>query len=122
MSLSSLSSTQLERLVRLIKEKEALQSKLSSIERSLDSFGEGEPRVLNFSAGGKPRRRRRKTTLKDGILKKLHTAGKKGLTVSEMAQTLKANHGSVSVWFYTTGKNIKEIRKIGKAKYAYVSS
>ncbi len=122
MSLSSLSSTQLERLVRLVKERETLQSKLSSIERLLESFREGKPRVLNSSAGGKPRRRRRKAALKDGILKKLLTTGKKGLTVSELAQILKANHGSISAWFYTTGKKIKGIKKVGKAKYAYISS
>jgi hypothetical protein len=32
---------------------------------------------------------------------------------------LGAKRSSVSVWFYTTGKKIKGIKKVGKARFAY---
>jgi hypothetical protein len=38
-----------------------------------------------------------------------------------VAANLKAKPTSVSVWFYTTGKKIKGIKKIAPARYAYSS-
>jgi hypothetical protein len=39
--------------------------------------------------------------------------------VKELASALKAKPASVSIWFYTTGKKVKGIKKVGTAKYAY---
>jgi hypothetical protein len=66
--------------------------------------------------------RSRRGKLKEGLLKKLHAAGKEGLTVKELAASLKAKPASVAIWFYTTGKKVKGIKKIGRAKYAYISA
>ena len=41
------------------------------------------------------------------------------MIVKELAEDLKANPGSVSVWFYTTGKKIKGLKKMGPARYSY---
>jgi hypothetical protein len=120
MSLSSLTSAQLHRLIELIKEKEAIQSKLAQVERALSALEEGattNEKPLAKKRG--PRRRRRRTALKDALLKKLAAAGKAGLTVKELAASLNAKAASVSVWFYTTGKKIKGIKKVGKARFAY---
>jgi hypothetical protein len=119
MSLSSLSSTQLQHLIRLVKEKESLQTKLAQVERSLADMENGEVTKDEAPANKRGPRRRRRAALKDGILKKLQTAGKAGLTVSELATSLKAKPASVSVWFYTTGKKIKGIKKVGTARFAY---
>jgi hypothetical protein len=121
MSLSLLSSAQLQRVIELIKEKETLQAKLTQIEASLVALEKGHvSRGEVPGKGGRRRRRRRRVALKDGILKNLLAAGKKGMTVKELAASLRANPASVSVWFYTTGKKTKGIRKVGKAKFAYV--
>ena len=69
----------------------------------------------------KKRTARRGGKLKERLLKALEAAGKAGLTVKDLATNLKANPASVSVWFYTTGKKIKGIKKIGPAHYAYSS-
>jgi len=53
------------------------------------------------------------------LIKTLQAAGKKGLSVKELAVKLKAKSTSISVWFYTTGKKIKAIKKIGRARFAY---
>ena len=121
MSLSSLTSAQLHRLIELVKEKEALQAKLAQVERSLADLESGE--VTKDEAPNKrrgPRRGRRRAALKVGLLKTLQAAGKQGLSVKELAASLKAKPASVSVWFYTTGKKIKGIKKVGKARFAYI--
>ncbi len=53
MSLSSLSSAQLHRLIELVKEKESLQSKLAKVEIALAALDETEPQPkwLEPSAG-----------------------------------------------------------------------
>ena len=122
MSLSSLTSAQLHRLIELVKEKEALQNKLAQVERSLADLESGE--VTKDDAPAKrrgPRRGRRRAALKDGLLNALQAAGKDGLSVKELAASLKAKPASVSVWFYTTGKKIQGIKKVGKARFAYIA-
>ena len=122
MSLSSLTSAQLPRLIELVKEKEAIQAKLAQVERSLDGLQSGTPTNEKPPAKKRaPRRRRRRAALKDALLKKLAAAGKAGLTVKELAASLNAKPASVSVWFYTTGKKIKGIKKVGIARFAYAA-
>lgn len=120
MSLSSLTSAQLHQLIELVKEKEALQAKLAQVERSLSDLESGEVTKDEAPAKRRGPRRRRRVALKDGLLKTLQAAGKEGLSVKELAASLKAKPASVSVWFYTTGKKIKGIKKVGKARFAYI--
>jgi len=116
MSLSSLSSGQIRRIVKLVKKKAQIQAKLAQVERSLDALEGGK--VPEVKSGPKKRGRRRKS-LKDALLKKLKSAGKKGLKVKELAKSLKANPASFSVWIYTTGKKIKGIKKVGPGRFAF---
>ena len=121
MSLSSLTSAQLHQLIELVKEKEALQAKLAQVERSLAELESGKVRKDESLAKQRgPRRGRRRAALKVGLLKTLQAAGKDGLSVKELAASLKAKPASVSVWFYTTGKKIKGIKKVGKSRFAYI--
>jgi hypothetical protein len=119
MSLSSLSSAQLHRLIELVKEKEALQAKLAQVERSLAGLESGK--VAKDEAPAKQRGQRRRGGLKDALLTKLQAAGKDGLTVKELAASVNAKPTSVSTWFYTTGKTIKGIKKVGRTRFAYIA-
>jgi hypothetical protein len=121
MALTDLSSAQLERLVQLIKEKETLQARLDRVNHSLEALEGGDCTPESKAGGMKPRRRgrRRRGGLKNALLKSLEAAGKEGITVKELAEKLGAKPTSVSVWFYTTGKKIKGIKKVGKARFAY---
>jgi NADH/NAD ratio-sensing transcriptional regulator Rex len=67
-------------------------------------------------ATAKPRRRLKR--LKGRILKALQAAGADGITVKEIAAKVKVNPNNVFSWFYTTGKKIKGLKKIGEAKYS----
>jgi hypothetical protein len=122
MALSDLSSAQLQQLIGLVKEKESLQVQLGRVERTLDGLLAGNSAEQKTAGvkGPKIRRRRRRAALKDGLLKKLQAAGKAGLTIKELTASLRAKPGSVSVWFYTTGKKIKGIKKVGRARFAYL--
>jgi hypothetical protein len=120
MVLTALSSAQLERLVQLITEKEALQARLDQVNHSLEAFEKGDT-FSQSKARPWVRGRHRRGGLKDRLLKLLGAVGKAGMTVKELAEKSGAKYSSVSVWFYTTGKKIKGIKKVGKAKFAYIS-
>jgi hypothetical protein len=129
MSLSNLSSAQLAQLISLVKEKESLQTKLDRVDRALQSL-EGGGSVLK-KRGRKPGRpaavksavkqgmRKRGKRLKEPLLKALKGAGAGGITVKELAAKLKVKPSNIFSWFYTTGKKIKAIHKVGEAKYAF---
>ena len=123
MSLANLSSATLQRLVELITEKEAIQAKLVKIDNSIEALAGGSaPKESPVAVPTRKRSTRRRGKLKERLLAALDAAGAEGLTVKDLAAKLKAKPTSVSVWFYTTGKKIKGIKKVGRARFAYSSS
>jgi hypothetical protein len=130
MSFTNLSSAQIKRLIALIKTKESLQARMDRINSELQGLesGPGAPkrrgRKPGFKVGAKPGRkpgRKRGKRLKEPLLQALKSAGASGITVKELAAKLKVKPGNIFSWFYTTGKKIKEIKKVGEAKYAMSS-
>jgi hypothetical protein len=122
MSLSNLSSATLQRLVELVAEKERIQAELEKIQSSIEALATGSPsKAGRMTAGTTKRTTRRGKKLKERLLKALEAAGKEGMSVKALAVLLKAKPTSVAVWFYTTGKKIKGLKKIGRAHYAYSS-
>jgi hypothetical protein len=134
MALFNLSSAQLARLIGLVREKESLQAKLDRIEAELQSLEAGKsapkkrgrrrgrpPGTKNKATVAKGKTAKRGKRLKEPLLKALTAAGGSGVTVKELAAKLKVKPGNIFSWFYTTGKKIKGIRKVGEAKYAYSS-
>ena len=59
--------------------------------------------------------------LKGRIIQALKTAGQSGVTVKDMAAKLGKSYGNISVWFHTTAKGIKEIKKIEPGRFAWAS-
>jgi len=126
MSLSTLSSAALARLIGLIKEKEALHAKLVRIDAELTALesGKAAPAKRGRKPGrppgsGKGRKVRKTKRLKEPLLKALSAAGASGIKVKDLATQLKVKPGNIFSWFYTTGKKIKGIKKVGEARYAY---
>lgn len=121
MALIDLTTHQLQRLIELVKERESLHSKIKEINDQITALESGSPMkrgpVTRQSKKGK-----RRGKLKDGILKSLESVGAAGITVKELAEKLGANRQSVAVWFYTTGKKVKGLKKIGPAKYSLVTT
>jgi hypothetical protein len=117
----------------LIKEKESLHLKLEKIDAALESLEAGTGLVSRrgrkpgrkpgaLKPGPKPGKvRRRGKRLKEPLLKILKAAGAAGITVKEISAQLKVKPGNVFSWFYTTGKKIKGIKKVGEARYALLA-
>ncbi len=129
MAFSNLSSVQVGRLIELIKEKESLHQKLSRIDAALEQIESGgtapkkrgrKPGSTNAAKPGpkKGRASKRGKRLKEPLLQALKAAGATGITVKDLAAKLKVKPGNIFSWFYTTGKKIKGINKVGEAKYA----
>jgi hypothetical protein len=57
--------------------------------------------------------------LKGRIVRALRGAGDKGVTVKDLAGKLGKSYGNISVWFHTTGKRMKEIKKVAPGKFAW---
>jgi hypothetical protein len=128
MSLSSLSSAQWVRLIGLVKKRKVLEAKLANIDSALTAIESGGS--VPKKRGRKPGRpalkpglkhskgRKRSRRIKDSILKLLKGAGSSGITVKELSAKLKVKPGNIFSWFYTTGKKITGLKKVGEAKYA----
>jgi hypothetical protein len=131
MDISKLSSAQLARAIRLVKVKETLETKLQKVVSELGSL-EGAAPVRRGRKPGRPKKTagrkpgrppgrpaRRGKRLKESLLKALKSAGAPGITVKELAAKLKVKPNNVFSWFYTTGKKVSGIKKVGEARYAY---
>jgi len=59
--------------------------------------------------------------VKERIVQTLKAAGKSGTTIKDLAAKLGKNYGNISVWFHTTGKGIKEIKRVGPGRFAWTS-
>jgi hypothetical protein len=59
--------------------------------------------------------------LKERIVGTLKAAGKSGVTVKDLAAKLGKSYGNISVWFHTTAKGIKEIKKVEPGRFAWAS-
>jgi hypothetical protein len=76
---------------------------------------------MSGPAGVKAKGRSSGAPLKDRIVGALKVAGKSGATVKDIAKKLGKSYGNISVWFHTTGKGIKEIKKVAPGKFAWAS-
>jgi len=132
--LAGLSLQQLERAV-------AIREKVEGLEQELDGIISGKPvgkgsarRRKGLQRGGSRGRiskaaksraavHRRVASprggLKGRIIRALKAAGNKGVTVKDLAGKLRKSYGSISVWFHTTGKGVKEIKKVAPGKFAW---
>jgi hypothetical protein len=61
------------------------------------------------------------TPLKDQIVGTLKSAGKSGATFKNLTAKIGKSYGNISVWFHTTGKGMKEIKKVEPGRFAWAS-
>lgn len=122
LNLTSLSASDFKSIVKLMEEKEALQARLAKIDEALAAFeggkGKGAGGTRRARVGGG--RKSQRGAMKASVIELLKGAGKDGITVKEIATKLGVEPSRIYTWFYTTGKAVKEIKKVGEAKYAWV--
>jgi len=80
----------------------------------------GKQRVSTIAVA-KAKARTLGAPLKERIVQTLRSAGKSGATVKDVAAKLGKRYGNVSVWFHTTAKGIKEIKKVEPGRFAWAS-
>ena len=77
------------------------------------------PRRMSRPAAAKAKGRSPGAPLKERIVQTLKAAGKSGATVKDLAAKLGTNYGNISVWFHTTAKGMKEIKKVEPGRFAW---
>jgi hypothetical protein len=95
MSLSSLTSFDLQRILDLIREKEQIQRQIERINRQLAEIESSRSAKLAPPAP-KHKRNLRRGGLKEAIIERLRAAGKDGLGVNDLAASISASPGSVA--------------------------
>ena len=130
MSLANLTLAQLKAVTNLIERKHALLGAVASIDKEISSIEAGGE-ITSPAAGAKRGRKmkaaksvggprgRKPAPVKERIIGVLKAAGKSGIRPKDIAAQLGKSVGGVGVWLYTTGKKIKEIKKIGPGLYRW---
>lgn len=140
MSLATLTSADVARIHRLIERKEALAQQIAEINSELESIESGAsesapsagPATRTAAAAkptpatsaGMPRKKGKagrmvRGELKEKITAQLKTAGSQGMKVKDLAARIGTSYGNVTAFFQSTGKKIKEIKKVGPAQFAW---
>jgi hypothetical protein len=138
MSLTTLTSKELSRIQKLIERKEALAEQIVEINSELEAIESGvpqsarpavpiiraaaPPKAAKVAAPAVPRKKAKVTVrgqLKERITRELKSAGNQGLKVQELATRIGTGYGNITTFFQSTGKKIKEIKKVGPARFAW---
>lgn len=126
MDFTSITRKDIDRLVPLVTERDAIVDRLAEISKVLGggaSVGSGfvsSDKKSNAKDAKKVRKGSgRSGVLKDAIVQVLKQAPVGGVSVETIAETLNRKPAAIHVWFYTTGKAIKEIKKIGRGLYTW---
>jgi hypothetical protein len=98
----------------------AARAKLSASMKARWAKRKGKTRVTRL-ASARGTTQSSGTPLKERIVGTLKSAGKSGVTVKDLAAKLGKSYGNVSVWFHTTGKGMKEIKKVEPGRFAWAS-
>jgi hypothetical protein len=119
-NLSSLSADQFGSIVKLLKQREQLQAELTKVNAAIAKIAGTVPAAFSDEPStGKGRGRRRgRRNLKASVIAELKTAGSKGMAVKDLSVKLGVPAANIFSWFYTTGKKIKDIQKVGEGRYA----
>jgi len=126
MSLSNLSSSDLRQITKLTEQKESLQAKIDAIDAKINATI-GSPSTNDTKTSAKRKTRgpkkgsnvgARRGKVKEAVLKELKAAGKKGITVKEIATKLDTKPANIHAWFHSTGKKIAAIKKHAGGKYS----
>jgi hypothetical protein len=88
--------------------------------------GRRKGKSLRVAKAARPAAARRKGRsqrgqLKDEIIRNLKAAGKSGVAVKDLAEKTGKGYGNISVWFHSTAKGVKEIKKVAPGRYAWAA-
>jgi hypothetical protein len=124
MNLTQMTSADFNRIAKLLERKESFQAQIAKIDAQLAAFDAGGPPApTKGKPGRKPGRKVKQAksgAVKTAIIELVKGAGAAGITVKEVAAKIGGGYNRVSVWFNSTGKRVKEIKKVGLGTYRWV--
>ena len=145
MNLTHLRLSEFKQIEKLLVRKENLMQDIAAIDRELSSLDSGSNgsgsngrSSLQRSTGARrgrppgsgrksPARSvgRRKSTgrhgaTKEAIIAVLKSAGKEGIHVKDIIKKTGFKDANVRMWFYVTGKKIKNVKQVARATYTWV--
>jgi len=124
MNLTTLTSAQLRQALVLKEQIEILEQQLAAITGSaLVEVATSEVDVETAEtevAAKAPAKRGKRGAVKEAVIDLVRKAGRTGITIKEISSALGRSYGSISVWFNSTGKKVKQIVKVGRGKYGWV--
>jgi hypothetical protein len=125
--LSSLTSHALNQLSTLVDRKEELVKEIERLESQMAGIISGKPVRATKGKPGRPAgkaktarkspKRGSRGNLGTKVLSALEAAGDAGVKVADLAEKLRVKGTNLHVWFGTTGKKNKAIKKVGKGHY-----
>lgn len=101
------------RVAVLSAERSEVEARLEEVRQALRSFS---PEAVALEA------RLPRGDLKKAILRILKRAPASGVSVKAIATALKRDPAAIHVWFYTTGRGLPQIQKVGRGVYAWSES
>jgi len=116
MSLATISSATLKNLISLVEKRDRLQIELARIESQIAAAAQGSQVSKTPKAPAKGKRGKR-GALKESVLKALKEAGKKGVSIKELSSKLGVKNQNLHVWFHTTGKTVKGLKRSGPGQW-----
>lgn len=143
MGLATLTSKELAKIQRLIERKEALAQQITEINGELAAMDSGSsdlprraaptngtaaaPKARRSAAPALPRKKGKagrtvRGQLKQTVAAQLKAAGNQGMKVKDLAAKLGTSYGNVTAFFQSTGKKMKEIKKVGPAQFAWTGA
>jgi hypothetical protein len=125
--LRNVPSAMLRKLVTLSQRKETLLARVQEIDQEMlriqSRFESGNIRTVASTKvtitrpSSKKRRQVARGELKAKIMAALRAAGKGGATIGDLSKKLRVKRANLYVWFNGTGRNERNVRKIGPATY-----
>ena len=98
----------------------AARAKISAAMKARWAKRKGKKR-MSSAAAAKTKKPSPRGQLKERIVQTLKSAGKAGVTVKDLASKLGKTYGNINVWFHTTARGIKEIKKVAPGRFAWTA-
>ena len=127
MSIGNLNAAGLRQLISLVEKRDALAAELEKVEKALSAALAGSgaaklpilSRKIGPTAKTKSGKKGRRGALKEAILNALKEAGPAGLGAKDLSTKLGVKNQNIHVWFSTTGKTVKGLKKTKAGTWAY---
>jgi hypothetical protein len=121
MSNITLSTSQARKISQLLSSLNEEITKALGAGTSAPAPAKGRPASAKpAKAAGKGSSRAPRGSVKDAVITQLKAAGKEGVSVVDLANTIGTKTQNLYTWFNQTGKKIPQIKKVGRGSYRYV--